>query len=203
MRELNPGRRYLLQLIECFAQGIHHRNRVFILRFLHGHQQGALAVVQGQTFGCLRPVADARQLAQAHWAARTLYHRDLGEIFRALHAPLHLQHPVLVQGADAACGQVLVFVFHRCRHLLGRHAIGLQRGGLQIQIDLPGCASDHRRRTDAAHVFQATLQNLVSPAGQLYRAGRADCGVGGDRHGPNGFGRRVKTQHARVFDFRA
>ena len=201
LRELNPGRRRLLQLIKRFAQAIHHRNRVFILRFLHRHQQGSLAVVQGQTFGCLRPVADARQLAQAHRAARTLHHDDLGKIFRALHAPLHLQHPVLVQGADAACGQVLVFVFDRCRHLLRRHAIGLQRGGLQIQIDLPGCATHHRRRTDAAHIFQAAFEHLVGPERQLHRAGCAGCGVGGDGHGPNGFGRRVKTQHARVFDF--
>ena len=163
--ELNPGRRHLLQLIERFAQAIHHSNRVFILRFLHSHQQSALAVVQRQAFGRLRPVADARQLAQAHRAARALHHRDLGKIFRALHAPLHLQNPVLVQGADAACGQVLVFVFNRCCYLLGRHAIGLQRGGLQIQIDLPWRATYQRGRTDAAHIFQAAFEHLVGPAG--------------------------------------
>ena len=94
---MNPGWCYLLQLIERFAQPVHHRNRVFILRFLHRHQQSALAVVKRQALGRLRPVADTRQLAHAHRAARALNHRDLAKIFRALHAPLHLQNPVLFQ----------------------------------------------------------------------------------------------------------
>ena len=59
-RELDAGRQLLLQLGQRFLQPVHHRNRVFVLCFLHRDHERALAVVQRQAVNLLRAVAHLR-----------------------------------------------------------------------------------------------------------------------------------------------
>ena len=118
-----------------FVEAINHVNRVFVLSFLHGHQQRALAVVKRQTFNFLRAVIHRGHLVQANWRGVFTRHDDLAKVFRAQHATLDLNHTVLLQRAQAAYGQVLGFGFDRVHHLIGADAERLHGLWVQVQID--------------------------------------------------------------------
>ena len=141
---------------------------------MHRQKQGAAAVVKRQVFQLLRAIINPRYLFQAHDAACFAGDDDLAEIFWALHAALHLHHPVLLNGAHRAHGQVLVFIRHRTHHLVGADAQRLHGLRIEVNVEFAFGATDHHHRTDTAHVFQAFFQDLVGPVGHLNMAGGVD-----------------------------
>jgi hypothetical protein len=76
---------------------------------------------------------------------------------------------------------------------------------LQVDVDLALGAADQVDRADAAHVFQALLQHLVGPVGQLHRlTARRRLGCHRQhRQRPDRRAGRVEAQHARLLDLGA
>ena len=96
----------------------------------------------------------------------------------------------------------MIFIAHSLRHLLRADAIGFQRLRVEIDIDLALGGAHERDGAYAAHVFQAFLERLIRPIGQLHWAHAFFCaGQHGDR--PHRAGRWVKSQNSRLFDLGA
>jgi hypothetical protein len=115
--ELQPraGRQQRLDVLDGLVQSVDHGNGVFVLGFLHRQQQRALAVVKRQAVDFLRAVGDARDLVDGDGRRRAAgrafaRHDDLAEVFGPLHARVDLDDALLLQRADGAHRQVLVFV---------------------------------------------------------------------------------------------
>ena len=96
----------------------------------------------------------------------------------------------------------MIFIAHSLRHLLRADAIGFQRLRVEIDIDLALGGAHERDGAYAAHVFQAFLERLIRPIGQLHWAHAFFCaGQHGDR--PHRARRRIKAQNTRLFDLSA
>lgn len=118
-----------------FLQVVHHGDGVFILRFLHIEQQGALSVVECQAINFLRTVRHPSHLVNPDRRTVLARHNDLAEIFGALHAGVNLDDALLLIGVDGAHWHLLIFITHGRCHLLGRNTKCLQCLRVEVDID--------------------------------------------------------------------
>ena len=100
------------------------------------------------------------------------------------------------------------FTAHRCDNLLRADSIGFECLRIQVEIDLALGAAHHRDRPHTPHIFQASLEGLVGPIGELHRTHRRGSGKRGGlfrQHGhrPHRFGCGVKPQHPGFLHFSA
>ena len=157
------------------VQAIDHFDGVFVLGLLHGHQQGAAAVVQGQRLQLCRIVLHASELTHPNGRAIAVGDDDAGKLVGALNARINLHHALLRHGADRSHGQVLVFGAHCLGHLLGGDGVGLQCLRVQVDVDLALGRTHQVHGSHAAYILQPLFQHLIGPAGQRNGIGRCDA----------------------------
>ena len=195
-------------LFQRLVESVDHVDGVFVLGFLHRHQQRALAVVEREAFHFLGAVCHACHLRQANGGGATAGDDDLAKVFRAQHASFDLDDPVLLQGAQRTHRLVLTFGAHSVDDLLCAHAQGRHGLWVEVEVELTLGSAHDGDSPHAAHVLQPLFEDLIGPVGQLDGCGggcrTAVCGLG-RQHGqrPNGSAGRIKAQHLGLFDIGA
>ncbi len=192
-----------MQVFQRRHQSVGHVDRVLPLRFQHIERQRALAVVQRQRLLFFLAIDHRRDLRQQHRLIAAPGDDDAAEILRILDAALDLHEFLIRQRADRAARQFLILVAHRVDHLIDTDAERFHLVGFYIDLDLALDAANQGHGTDAAHVFQAFLDDLIGNRGQFAQIALFGAGFVSDGDREDRLVGRIVARHARLLDFLA
>ena len=193
------GLQYRLQLLHRRLQAIDHLDGVLALRFHDVKRERALPVEHRQAFLFFLAVDHGSDLRQEHRLAAAAGDDDAAEIRRILHPALDLHHLFIGAGTDRAARQFLVFIAHRVDDLVDADALRFHLARLHIDVDFSQRAAHQGDRTDAAHVLQSLLHDLVGDGRQVAHAARLGSGFVADGYREDRLARRVVARHLRLF----
>ena len=133
--------------------------------FLEHHAHAPLAVDALVHRGFFERIADLGHVRKSHRAAPGVRHHDLAHLVREFELAVGLDVEGVVAHVDRAAGDVDVLGGDDLPQLLDREVVGLQFGGVDVDLHLAfGCADDRHgaHAVDAVeHVDQLVVENLV------------------------------------------
>ena len=143
-------------------------SRVEVSADLHdGHERGSLSV-HHDDIGLRRiAVADVRDIPNVDRIRAHRLDRQIIHFLNGLGA--RIQVHVVFRGADfySARGQNQVLISDRGDHVVGRKSLGLERGDIQVHLDLALLASVRVREDGALHGRQLRAQEIRRQVVQL------------------------------------